>query len=235
MDPKRAGAWRDRSDVILRSNVSDARRSHRALSFRLSCGLVRTVQHLAYGYPMIDEDKPQDGTDGSAVDEAAASWSSMLRRGILDPRYHDAADSIFGQMDFTLLVLHVHLLIEKGLNHHLSRAGVPDILLTSPERSLTFDQKQRAYMAISGRKATGQNLLTVLNTLRNNIAHDFWDDRECLRDAFQRFLGKKHQKIIEETALTPVDSVKLLWVMLSTHLGIVQEHEPRTPPHASAP
>jgi hypothetical protein len=153
----------------------------------------------------------------------------MISRGILDPKYHDLADGVFGQMNFTLLVLHVHLLVEKALNFHLAQAGVPEILLGS--EGMEFHQKVKGFMQLRGYEPTGQNLFTVLNTLRNNIAHDFWDERACVKDAFQRFMpAKKHREILEQTASTPIDSVKLLYVLLAKILGIaVAQRGPELP------
>ncbi len=148
------------------------------------------------------------------------SYSQMLQRGVLPPEYRAIADGIFGQENFTLLVIHVHLLVEKALNAHLKQRGFPEITL-GPE-GLGFHQKVQAYHELLGANARKPTIFTVLNTLRNNVAHDFWDESDCVRAAFGRFLeGKKFASVLDDMAASPVDSVKFMYVVIGMRLGII--------------
>jgi hypothetical protein len=153
--------------------------------------------------------------------QVADAFSRMLEGGVLEPSVLAVASTIFGQEDFTLAVLHAHLLVEKGLNACLTEKGIPSVLLGSG--GLEFHQKYKAYDELRGHDARRLTLFEILNTLRNNVAHDFWDDGECIRSAWRRAFPKKSQrKIVEDAAAMGVDAVKLVFIMLALEIGILQ-------------
>jgi hypothetical protein len=143
----------------------------------------------------------------------------MVLRGVLEPHHRPIAETIFNEDDFATFVLRAHLLLEKGLNARLSERGIPNILLG--EGGLTFYQKYRAYRELYVGDGSGKTVFDIFNTLRNNIAHDFWEPDECVRRSFRRaYDGKRHKAFVESNASAPLESVKTLYFFLAVVLGI---------------
>lgn len=143
----------------------------------------------------------------------------MVSRGVLDQLHRPIAESIFAEPDFSTFVLRAHLLLEKGLNARLSEKGIPNILLG--EGGLTFYQKYRAYRELYVGNGSSKTVFEIFNTLRNSIAHDFWEPEECVRKSFRRvYASKRHDEFVESSARRPLESVKGLYFFLAVVLGI---------------
>ena len=158
-------------------------------------------------------------SDADTQVEDTNSYLMMVSRGILAQGHRPIAESIFAESDFTTFVLRAHLLLEKALNVRLLDKGMPTILLG--EGGLTFFQKYRAYRELYSGDGSGKTVFEIFNTLRNNVAHDFWQPADCVRKSFRRvYAGKKFDAFIEETVKNPIESVKGLFFFLAAVLGI---------------
>jgi len=160
------------------------------------------------------------GTDTDLAEWQRLFESIFLPGAVLTPELFRIVDDIFGQENFTLAVLHAHLLVEKALNARLAERGIPSILL-GPE-GLEVHQKNRAFLELSGADVRAKTFFDVLNSLRNSVAHEFVDEKECIRKAFQRLFPRKtHAKAVEQAAEHPLSAVKFAFLFVALDVGII--------------
>ena len=115
--------------------------------------------------------------------------------------------------------LHGHLLLKKALNVNLRERGVPEAVLG--EDGLTFHQEYEAYFSLAGLDKFQRKMFRAMNRLRNNVAHDFWDDDAgCLRKAPEfAFQSKAERAGIDSLVRDPIHSVRYLFFGMLNDLG----------------
>lgn len=85
-------------------------------------------------------------------------------------------DEVFHADNLLQMILHAHLLIERGLTNRIrEKLARPEAF---DEKTWTFHQKALLYIALYDPWSGEKQMLLGLNRLRNKIAHSFQDDLE---------------------------------------------------------
>lgn len=99
----------------------------------------------------------------------------------IPPEMLDRLDGLFKGDNLLQLILHSHLLIERGLMSQLeTKFARPEVV----RKRWSFDQKMRMYIGLFDPPKETVEMLRGFNRLRNKVAHDFQDEEavvtECL-------------------------------------------------------
>jgi len=99
----------------------------------------------------------------------------------IDPSLLPRVDEMFDGESLLQMILHAHLLIERGLASEVEKKLVrPDVL---KKGRWTFHQKLELYVGLYDPSKDTELMLRGFNKLRNAIAHDFQDLELCVKES----------------------------------------------------
>jgi hypothetical protein len=135
-----------------------------------------------------------------------------------DQEILDRITDLFHGENLVQVILHAHLLIERGLTWRISqKLANPEIMEDGKYGRWSFQQKLAFYIGLYDPPEDRQEMLSGFNRLRNMIAHRFVDEAKCVSEC----LPWKAEQTPLPDPLSHVTTVAGL--LLFFELGIIRE------------